>query len=224
MKWAVDLMSDILDRVLDRMAEERKSTTAPVDPIRGEQDPNYTLVAGRQVGEGVTHYVDIETYTDSSGNKFTREVVKKGDVVALLLIAKGVDPKHKNSEHLVLIEQFRAGAKNSIIEVPAGTVEIGEDPYHCAIRECIEEVGVEPDRMKYLTSFYLSPGWTDELCHLYAAKVKYEDIGERDPQGVEEVNSSLIYLSRASIRSTMDRIRDAKTLVAINFWFHGKAV
>ncbi|HYV20859.1 MAG TPA: NUDIX hydrolase [Verrucomicrobiae bacterium] len=75
------------------------------------------------------------------------------------------------SDHeVLLVRQFRYAAKGFIYEVPAGTLQKGEAPEACAAREVQEEVGHRAARFEHLASIYTTPGFTDEVIHLYIGR------------------------------------------------------
>ena len=71
---------------------------------------------------------------------------------------------------ILLVRQFRYAAQGFIHEVPAGTLHPGEAPEACAAREVQEEVGHRAGSFRHLASIYTTPGFTDEVIHLYAAR------------------------------------------------------
>lgn len=72
-------------------------------------------------------------------------------------------------EEILLVRQFRYAAQGFIYEVPAGTLHQGEAPEACAAREVQEEVGHRAGSFRQLAAIYTTPGFTDEVIHLYAA-------------------------------------------------------
>ena len=72
-------------------------------------------------------------------------------------------------DEVVLIRQFRHAAGGTILEVPAGKLDAGEFPEHCATRELAEEAGFRAGRIEPLGSIWTTPGFTDEVIHLFAA-------------------------------------------------------
>ncbi|MGD0540091.1 MAG: NUDIX hydrolase, partial [Tepidisphaeraceae bacterium] len=86
---------------------------------------------------------------EETGNEFRRELcVHPGAVVILPFLA----------DKVLLIRNYRYAAQNTLIELPAGTLEKGEDPMNCAGRELLEETGYLAGRLKPLASFFSSPG------------------------------------------------------------------
>jgi ADP-ribose pyrophosphatase len=69
--------------------------------------------------------------------------------------------------HVMLIRQYRYSIDRDIWELPAGTLEPGEDPAHAAARECEEELGLAPGRVTRLAAYYPTPGFCDELMTYY---------------------------------------------------------
>jgi ADP-ribose pyrophosphatase len=70
---------------------------------------------------------------------------------------------------VVMIRQYRHAVGEVLWELPAGTLQPGEDPEACARRELIEEVGYRAGEMRLLFSTYLSPGYADEVMHVFLA-------------------------------------------------------
>lgn len=103
---------------------------------------------------------------------FTREVVMRGAAVGVLLY----DPEN---DLVGLVEQFRVGAlaENSpwCLEVVAGMVEAGETPEAVALRELVEEAGVENVTLEFICQYFPSPGGTDERMHLFCAQCNLQN-------------------------------------------------
>src|SRR5699024_7749873 len=93
------------------------------------------------------------------GNTSTREVVKHPGAVAVIPITK--------EGKIVLVKQYRKPLERTLVEIPAGKIEPNEAPEITAIRELEEETAYTTKRLTYVTSFYTSPGFADEIIHLY---------------------------------------------------------
>jgi ADP-ribose pyrophosphatase len=121
------------------------------------------------------------------------------------------------------ISQRRAPFGASILEVPAGKLDSSDHhPEAAAARELREELGAEADEWIPLTASYTSPGYTDEVLYLFAARgLRFF---ERHLQGAEETESTLIRLpiDEAVSRIECGLIRDAKTQVAVLMWARRK--
>ncbi len=87
-----------------------------------------------------------------------------------------------DAEGLVyLVRQYRLGANQDLLELPAGVVENGEEPQTCALRELREEIGMSSGEMTLLGQAYLIPGYGDELMYFYLARRLTSAPLEADP-------------------------------------------
>lgn len=137
-----------------------------------------------------------------------REIVRHPGAVAILPLTK--------DNRLIVVEQFRKALERSIIEIPAGKLDPGEDPYQCAVRELKEETGCSSNSMEHVVSFYTSPGFANEIIHLYRA---FDcDFGENKLDEDEFVELLTITLEEAKQLIREQRIIDAKTILAIYYW------
>jgi len=113
----------------------------------------------------------------------------------------------------LLIRQYRHAAGGFIYEVPAGTLQPGEAPEHCAARELIEEAGVRAGRLDLLGSIFTTPGFTDEVIHLYLARDLEPASQALDADELLTVEP--VPLSRAIEMCTRGELRDAKSMCAL---------
>jgi len=114
---------------------------------------------------------------------------------------------------VLLLRQFRHAIGSVIWEIPAGTLEPGEQPLACARRELAEETGYKARRWKKLTTIYASPGILDERLHLYAAwELK---AGASRPEDDEELVCRWLSIERALAMVRSGRIADAKSICAL---------
>ena len=72
-------------------------------------------------------------------------------------------------DEVLLIRQYRHAAGGAILEVPAGKLDPGDTPESCALRELEEEAGCRAGRIENLGWIFTTPGFTDEVIHLFAA-------------------------------------------------------
>lgn len=119
---------------------------------------------------------------------------------------------------LLFVRQYRYAYRESILEIPAGKLERGEDPAICGKRELSEETGFDCGRMTKIGTFYPSPGYTDEKIYLYLA----EDLrpGQVHPDDGEFLN--VIQLSLEQVREMLESgaIRDMKTVLGLQYYFY----
>lgn len=146
-----------------------------------------------------------ETITSPSGNTKTREIIRHpGACVIVPLLADG---------RVCLIKNWRIAAGQTLIELPAGTLEPPEPPEKTAHRELIEETGYRAQSLEFLHTFFLSPGILDEQMHLYLATGLTP--GETAREEGEEIENWLVPFD-AAVRMVMSgEIRDAKTIIGL---------
>jgi len=139
------------------------------------------------------------------GKEHERDLVSHpGAVVVLPVLPDG---------RIVLIRNYRFAVEDTLWEAPAGTLELGEQPDDAAKRELEEETGYVTGDLQPLVQCYASPGYCNELFHIYAAK----DL-KKTEQRLEEGEQITVHpLTRDEVEALLreGKIRDAKTLVAI---------
>ncbi|HEX4629137.1 MAG TPA: NUDIX hydrolase [Gemmatimonadales bacterium] len=138
------------------------------------------------------------------------EVIRHPGAAAIVPCAS--DPRGEDPT-ILLIRQYRYAAGGPLWEIPAGTLEHGEDPENCARRELLEEAGVAAARIERLTSIFTTPGFTDEVIHLYLASGLDTKTPRRERDEFIEVVPQP--LSQVLTRIRDGEVRDAKTIVAI---------
>lgn len=137
--------------------------------------------------------------------EYTREiVVHKGSAVIVPVF---------DDRTVALVRQYRHAAGEYLLEIPAGTLDEGEDPMIGAVRELEEEIGVRAEKIEKLTEFYVSPGFLTEKMHVFLA-TGLTDVGQK----LEA--DELLTVERHSFDelNTMIRngeITDAKTMVGV---------
>ncbi len=112
-----------------------------------------------------------------------------------------------------LVRQYRDAIGKQLLEVPAGKLDPGEEPEHCARRELQEELGLAAGRLTPLTSFYSSPGFCDEILHVFLAEGLSPEVGvgEGDHEEfIEPVNRPLEPLDEL-----LAELRDGKSIIGI---------
>jgi ADP-ribose pyrophosphatase len=137
--------------------------------------------------------------------QYKREiVVHKGSVVILPVFDDG---------RIALVRQYRHAAGRFLLEIPAGTLNPGEEPQLGAARELEEEIGATAEKIEKISEFWVSPGFLTEKMHLYMA-TGLTDVGQK----LEE--DEILTIEKYTFPEAYDLIRtgqipDAKTLVAI---------
>lgn len=137
----------------------------------------------------------------------SREIIEHpGSVVIIPLL---------ENNKIVVIKQFRKPVEQVLYELPAGKLEKGEDIAKCAERELLEETGYKAKEMIKLSSFYTTPGFSDELMHLFLAKGLILNQQQLNQNEFLEVN---IFSLEELIKMVIEnKIRDAKSIIGL-FW------
>ena len=158
-------------------------------------------------GESKFHGKIIDVIHDTvlleNGKQALREVARHPGAVGILVL---------EGDQLVLVRQFRYPIGRELLEIPAGKLERGEDPYPAALRELREETGGYTDRLEYLGDYYGSAGFCDEKLMLYFAKLS--KIGETDPDEDEFLTVERYPLPVFEAMIARGEIVDGKTLSA----------
>ncbi len=148
------------------------------------------------------------------GKKTSREVVEhRGAVVILPITDEG---------KVVMVRQYRYPVGEELLELPAGTLEIGEDPQFCAERELTEETGYKAGRMELLTSYYSSPGFCTEKLYLFLATGL--KAGVQKLESDERIKVELYSMDEIKEKVKNGEIKDAKSVAGILYYltFSGK--
>ena len=139
------------------------------------------------------------------GREAFREVVEHPGGVAIV-------PLHDDNT-VTLVRQFRYPFQQVMTELPAGKLDRGEDHRVCALRELEEETGLVPDDLTYLGCMRLSPGYSNEVLHIYLARGLHQ--GQAHPDEGEFLN-----VLRLPLRTLLDQVMageltDAKTVAGV---------
>ena len=158
-------------------------------------------------GRGVNLRVDAVEKLD--GRKTTREVVEHSDCVAVVVL--------DNHDNVLLVRQFRYAVGKSLLEVPAGGIELGEKPIDCVRRELQEEIGYLPRKIDKLGGFYSIPGYGTEYLYCYlATDLVPSRLVAEDTEGIELVRVSPNQISQLIASG---EICDAKSIAALLTFF-----
>ena len=116
---------------------------------------------------------------------------------------------------ILMLRQYRYAAGGYLYEIPAGRLDDGETPMECAVRELKEETGCAANHVEPMTSILTTPGFTDEVIHLFMATGLTH--GEPNRESDEFVELVIMRLSEALERISNGEITDSKTALALLF-------
>ena len=159
----------------------------------------------RRIYSGHVLDLDLDEVEEPGGVRATREVVRhRGSVAAL--------PVHDDGR-VVLVRQYRHAVAAMVWELPAGRIDPGEAPAEGARRELEEEVGLRPAILEPLLTFFTTPGFCDEVMHLFRA-TGLSRVPAR-PEADERIEAGLFTLDEARAMIQQGEIHEGKTLVAL---------
>jgi ADP-ribose pyrophosphatase len=174
--------------------DQHKETVMPFELISSE-----TLLKGR----AFLIRRDLLKTPDGRETKF--DIIEHGGSVIIVPIDK--------DGNLLFVRQYRHAAGIDLLELPAGTLEKGEDPAVCAAREIREETGFAADKLEKIGDFYLAPGYSTEFMHVYLAQELRHDPLEADAD--EFLSVEAIPLAEAFQMAERGEMPDAKSLAAL---------
>lgn len=139
-----------------------------------------------------------------NGKIIDKEIVGHQDSVGIVAI-KG--------SSVILVSQYRHAANKMLLEIPAGKIEKDETPRQAAVREMAEEIGYA-GTLKPLLKWYLAPGYSTELMHVFVA-TNLREITRGRLDDDENIEISQLRLSAAVKKCLNGKIMDAKTIAAL---------
>jgi len=164
-------------------------------------------LSSETIYKGRIFNVRIDEIREDDDLTYKREIVEhRGSAVIVPLFDDGT---------VALVRQWRHPAGKYLLEIPAGSLEAGEDPLTGAIRELEEEIGCTASSVEHLTSFYVSPGFLSEKMNVYLATGLTETAQNLDDD--ERIDIVRIPLAEALTMCHDGSIEDAKTIVGLVF-------
>lgn len=166
---------------------------------------DYDVIKSEEMYSGKILKVHKDELAMPGGGTATREVVVKNNASAIV-------PVDENG-NIIFVRQYRHPAEDMVLEIPAGTFEVGEDPHECAIRELEEEIGYKADGLTYVNWSYVSVGICTERIYLYIAENLKEGVQHLDEDEFIEVER---YSLEDAVSMIYDgTIKDSKTMIGI---------
>lgn len=154
---------------------------------------------------GVIVNVTIDHAQLVDGRTVLREVVHHSGGVSVLPV--------DDAGNCYMVRQFRYPAGETMLEIPAGKREKGEEPLACAVRELSEETGFEADSLVDLGHFYATPGYCNEVIYVYLATGLHP--GKSHPDDGEFLNVEKLPLDTLVDMAMRGELIDAKSVIAV---------
>ncbi|MFN7019319.1 MAG: NUDIX domain-containing protein [Fimbriimonadales bacterium] len=163
------------------------------------------LIESHTIYQGRVVTLRIDTVRLPSGRTARREIVEHRGAVAIVPLL--------NRETVLLIRQYRQAVGETLLEIPAGTLEPDEPIDACARRELEEETGYTARQLRRLFSQYLAPGYSQEVLHVYLA----EDLAPAAQHPDEDELVELVPTPLSAIETMVldGRIKDSKTIAGL---------
>ena len=190
----MDLLFSKISRYKCRVKRQDKENIMPFELLHSE-----TLLKGRAFS------IRRDTLKTPDGHETKLDIIEHGGSVIIV-------PVDKNG-NLLFVRQYRHAAGMDLLELPAGTLEEGEDPAECAAREIREETGFAADKIEKIGDFYLAPGYSTEFMHVYLARELRYDPLEADAD--EFLSVETIPFAEAIQMAERGEMPDAKSLAAL---------
>lgn len=162
-------------------------------------------IAEKHIYSGNIINVELVTVTLPDGRQATRDIVMHPGASAVI-------PLNEKGE-LYMVRQYRKPIEAVSLEIPAGKLDHGEDPQICAERELKEETGLSANKITHLASVHSTPGFSNEILHLYAATGLSE--GESCADTDEFISTEKFAVTQLEDMVLNGEITDAKSIIGI---------
>lgn len=166
---------------------------------------NETVIGTESIFEGKIVHLRVDSVRLPDGRESKREIVQHRGAVCIVPITA--------DNHILMARQFRLAAGKTLLEIPAGTLESGENPEDSARRELEEETGYRAGTLRPLFAAYLAPGYSTELIHAYLAT----DLTTGATHFDADENLELVTLPVAEVERAIlaGEVQDAKTIASV---------
>lgn len=161
-------------------------------------------VSSETVFKGHIIDVRVDTVEFPGGKTAYRDIVDHPGGVGVLAVT--------DDNKIIIVRQYRKPIEKAIYEIPAGKLDRGEEPLTCGMRELEEETGFKAKEYISLGYMYPTPGFANEVTHLYMAKGLYR--GTAHPDEDEYLDIDFFEIEKVKSMIMNNEINDAKTIAA----------
>lgn len=177
------------------------------------------LVSSKIVYEGPLFRVRHDKIIEPGGHPRERDVIRHNGSVVILALDTSAS---KKNPWIVMERQYRHAANQYLWELPAGSLDAGEDPLAGAQRELDEETGYRAKKWRPLVEYFASPGFLGESMKVFVAEGLVA--GDAHPEEDERIEFRLVKLSDVIKMIDKGAIRDGKTLTSVLFYARQSAL
>ena len=162
------------------------------------------IIGGETKFEGHIFNVERVQALLPNGKEVERDIVRHNGAVAIIAL--------NDDGQILLVRQYRAPLERVTLEIPAGRLELGEEPLEAAKRELSEETGYETNNIRYIQPVAIAAGYSDEIIHLVLASGLVP--GKAHPDEDEFVAAEWMNINEFISSAMTGEIEDSKTLIA----------
>jgi ADP-ribose pyrophosphatase len=167
-------------------------------------------LSSRLIYQGRAISLTVDSIIMPDGRQTSREVVKHRECIAVVALDE--------YNNILLERQFRYAVGKSLLEIPAGNIEPGENPADAVRRELQEEIGYLPGKLEKIGGFYSTPGYGTEYLHCYlATDLRPSQLVAEDTSEIEMLR---IPLTEIPLLIASGELCDAKSIAAILTFLH----
>ena len=179
---------------------------------RKKEDRPQEMLASHELYRGKFISLNRDTVRLPDGTTTDMDIARHPGASAVVPFMSG---PMGDEPQILMLRQYRFAAGGYLYEIPAGRLDDGETPVECALRELKEETGCSATHIEPMTSILTTPGFTDEVIHLFMATGLTH--GEHNREADEFVDLVIMRLSEALERISSGEIIDSKTALALMF-------
>ena len=196
-------------RKRDTMATKKKSAAKKQQQTDRTYPKGVEVLSSKVSFEGPVFRVVTDEVREPGGEPHRRDVVRHPGSVVVIAVD---DAKSKRDPLILLERQYRHAAAQYLYEIPAGSLDPGEDPLVGAKRELLEETGYKAKHWSKLVRYYASPGFLGEWMQIFVAEGLTP--GDAEPEEDEQIELFAVPLSELLREIDAGRIHDGKTIAA----------
>ena len=168
-------------------------------------DLNEKVIKTEPIYDGRVVKLRVDTVELPDKKEATREVIGHPGGVGIIALDSDMN--------VLMVKQYRPGAKGVLLEIPAGKLEYGENPEECGRRELIEETGFAAGEFVHLSKFYVTPAYCEEIINIYLARnleAREQHLGDGEFLNILKIPFSQLYDMVIN-----NEITDGKTIIAV---------